>query len=1279
MNNVTAYFDIRRLLISCFFACFFLQATSFAQYRAGSKEEADQLGSMAKVYYQKMATGKTPPARLGKTDALSDHIFNGQATGDRFGFSVSTAGDVNGDGYADIIVGAPQYNSTTGRAYIFYGGPAMDNIPDVVLTGEAFNNYFGISVSSAGDVNGDGYADVIVGASGYGASTGRAYIYYGGSSMDNTADVTLTGTTNSDFGISVSTAGDVNGDGYADVIVGAYAYSGNTGRAYIYYGGSNMDTTADVTMTGEAASNDFGYSVSTAGDVNGDGYADVIVGAFGYSGSTGRAYIYYGSSSMNNIADVTMTGEGAGNNFGISVSTAGDVNGDGYGDVVVGANGYNSYTGRAYVYYGGSGMNNTADVTMTGEGTGDSFGYSVSTAGDVNGDGYADVIVGENDYNGTTGRANIYYGGSSMDNAADITMTGEISGNDFGYSVCGAGDVNGDGYDDVVVGAYQYSASTGRVYVYKISLFGTDMPDESFTGEQPSEQLGYSVSAAGDVNGDGYPDVIVGAIGYNSGTGRAYIYYGGPNMNNIADLEMTGEAPNDQFGVSVSTAGDVNGDGYADVIVGAPGYSGNRGRAYIYYGGPSMDTTADVTMTGEGPGDYFGISVSTAGDVNGDGYADAIVGAIFYSGFSGRAYIYYGGSSMDNIADVTMTGAANNQLGVSVSTAGDVNGDGYADVIVGAMGFGNAKGRAYIYYGGSNMNNVADVTLTGQAVDDLFGVSVSTAGDVNGDGYADVIVGALGYNSLMGRAYIYYGGSRMDSTADVILTGQAAGDGFGGAVSPAGDVNGDGYADVIVGAYGYNNNTGRAYIYYGGSSMDNLADVTMTGEAEGDFFGVSVSTAGDMNEDGYADVLVGAMGYSSATGRAYLYRSSSPPIVPHITSVKDVPFDQGGKVTVNWIRSAYDAKGVGGISSYTLERSLPPGSSGYYWEQVASVTPRNNPKYSYTCAMPYDSMTGTKGTYFFRVTAQTSDVNHYWRSNIISGHSVDNIPPAGVGGGSIAANGGGNAVLSWDKNRTDKDLKGYTVYRSTSTGFALNDSIKLAQTTDTTYTDISTIPGNTYYYRVAAVDVHGNIGMPTGELSEVNFSITLTSFTASQSYRSIILRWKTATETSNAGFEIERRTMSNEQLSMNNWSKAGFVDGSGTANTPKEYSFTDSRLEAGKYSYRLKQIDRNGDFKYSEEVEAEVVVPKVFALSQNYPNPFNPTTTIEFTVPSDGRATLKVYDILGREVATLLDGNVKSGVIQHATFDASRFSSGIYFSRLEFDGTRITRKMTLLK
>jgi hypothetical protein len=201
------------------------------------KDLRDENGNKLVNDVNKATSGQIPEDPEG--DAFQRKIFNGLNTGDNFGISVSNAGDVNGDGYDDIIIGASNYSSNTGRAYIYYGGLSMSTIANVILTGGATNNYFGRSVSTAGDVNGDGYSDVIVGAYGYTTSTGRAYIYFGGAIMNNIADITMTGeATFNLFGISVSAAGDVNGDGFSDVLVGANGFNSSTGRAYIFLGGA---------------------------------------------------------------------------------------------------------------------------------------------------------------------------------------------------------------------------------------------------------------------------------------------------------------------------------------------------------------------------------------------------------------------------------------------------------------------------------------------------------------------------------------------------------------------------------------------------------------------------------------------------------------------------------------------------------------------------------------------------------------------------------------------------------------------------------------------------------------------------------------------------------------------------------------------------------------------------------------------------------------------------------------------------------------------------------
>lgn len=795
--------------------------------------------------------------------------------GSEFGETVANAGDVNNDGYDDVIVGAGiNGNGDRSRAYIFYGGQNLDETPDVIMTWEGTTLNANISVSSAGDVNNDGYDDVVAVRSRNVEEIGQADIFFGGENMDNIADVTITKQT-INFGCSVSLAGDVNNDGYDDIIIGAKGYSGK-GNAYIYYGGLNMDNIEDIILSGENFGDNFGHSVANAGDVNGDGFDDVVVGAIDNSDDTGRAYIFYGDTDMDITADVIMSGEESGNFFGWSVSFAGDVNNDGFDDVIIGANKYLSSTGRAYIFCGGANMDNIADVTITGNATSEQLGRSISGAGDINNDGYDDVIVGAIDY------SNVYYGGLSMDNTPDAILTGNSN---FGYSVSSGGDINNDGYNDLIVGASgYYSDNRGHTYIYYGNTLISDTPNVTLTGESTYNHFGYSVSSAGDVNNDGYDDAIVGAFSYSNYTGRAYIYLGGSSPDNIADIILTGEGNRGKFGWSVSSAGDVNNDGYDDVIVGAI----DNSNAYIYYGGSSMDNSVDVIMTGENGYDYFGCSVSSAGDVNNDGYDDVVVGAYFYSNRTGRAYVYLGGGNMDNNVDVIMTGESSyDYFGRSVSSAGDVNNDGFDDIIIGAeQSYSNSTGLSYIYYGGTSLDNIADIIINGEEPGSKFGGSVSSAGDINNDGYDDVIIGASGYLDHTGRAYVYYGAANMDATADVIITGEEVGSNIGMSVSSAGDMNNDGYDDVIIGGGYFLSNPGYAYLYYGGINMDNLSDRTFSGEINGDFFGRSVANVGNFKGNGNNYLLIGAFNHP-ANGAAYIYG-------PEVPTITNQPIDQTG-------------------------------------------------------------------------------------------------------------------------------------------------------------------------------------------------------------------------------------------------------------------------------------------------------------------------------------------------------------------------------------------------
>jgi len=420
-----------------------------------------------------------------------DWVYQSTVKGSRLGYSIGTAGDVNGDGYDDVIVGAPQYTFTEneGAAFVFYGSSGgLSSTPALTIAGGQKGSRFGASVGTAGDVNGDGYDDVIVGAPEYGQpAVGRAYVFAGSESglITTTYWVFDGDRKDAQVGCSVGTAGDVNGDDYDDVIVGAQGYSGTVyreGAAFVFLGSaSGLTTTVHwMAVSGQSASL-FGTSVGTAGDVNGDGYADVIVGASQYNGDyqdEGAAFVYYGSDvELSATADWTAYGDQADAEFGTSVGVAGLTDGDIYSDVIVGAPGYyngEADEGAAFVFRGSdAGLSATYGWMVDGDQGGSRFGISVGTAGDVNGDGYADVIVGAYKYDGdqsAEGAAYIFHGSSAGLFPFSLWRAeGDKADTEFGHSVGTAGDVNGDGYDDVIVGAPEYrfdEENRGRAFGY---------------------------------------------------------------------------------------------------------------------------------------------------------------------------------------------------------------------------------------------------------------------------------------------------------------------------------------------------------------------------------------------------------------------------------------------------------------------------------------------------------------------------------------------------------------------------------------------------------------------------------------------------------------------------------------------------------------------------------------------------------------------------------------------------------------------------------------------
>jgi len=356
-----------------------------------------------------------------------------------------------------------------------------------------------------------------------------------------------------------------------------------------------------------------------------------------------------------------------------------------------------------------------------------------------------------------------------------------------------------------------------------------------------------TVYGKGDVNNDGFNDILINEPEWSGLRGRAFLFYGGKDIVfSSPDMIFEGEKEGDGFGGQAGVFADINNDGNDDVIIGASGTSTdpiNR-RVYVFYCGPDMDTKADIILdSGVDEGGRFGYTV-TAADIDNDGYNDVLVGSQYHNQRIGGVYLFWGGKTMDTIVDMVLEGEAYSDaapilspktgwmvqglFGRRIDASGDVNGDGYKDILIGARYAGGKKsnGAAYLFFGNKkeDMNTVYDCAFRGENANDEMGSSLDLF-DIDNDGFSDVIVGARFAGNYRGAVYIWWGGKDFDGNgpADAVLEGEPFSN-MGGDDLVCGDFNNDGYLDALIGADGGNDVQGKTFLYFGPFATEDLQD-----------------------------------------------------------------------------------------------------------------------------------------------------------------------------------------------------------------------------------------------------------------------------------------------------------------------------------------------------------------------------------------------------------------------------------------------------------------------
>lgn len=1229
----------------------------------------------------------------------------------KFGNSVACAGDLNGDGYEDIIIGnerTENYPDLTYIAKVFFGGKISHNIPDLILKSPIPDQY-GHSVSSAGDVNGDGFTDIIVGA------YHNAYIFFGGIHMDSIPDVILTGDGGSDyFGTSVSGAGDVNNDDYDDVIVGAYNYSlplPKVGRAHLFLGGVNMDNTVDLILEADTNHKQFGAFVKGIGDMNEDGFDDFMVSATA-GATSGRAYLYYGSSILNNVADKIFTDYGQGGNFGISIAVS-EINGDNKNDLIISTI---QNHGGFHVFYGSNDIDTISDAFVGNTvSVYEDFGRSISTD-DFNNDGYGDVIIGAWGNNSNRGKVHVYFGGVTMDNTPDIIYTGENAGDKFGFSVSTAGNFNGDGKPGYIIGAPDFNSQSGRVYLYQNSIITSVNPDQNEINVTKSSDVTVSFGVGMNTSSINSSNIKVfghqsglktSTVSYNTGTRTATI---NPNsdfkvgekiqVTLSSGIQTSSNTPITPFtwtftvqalggtglfteasvidSVNLSTvqpavetrSADFDSDGDLDLIT-----NGYYNGVHIYKNNGSGIFTETQIITGlPNVEHYQGLCL---GDFNSDGDVDIALAVATNTSFVANL-ITFSNDGAGNFAQTALSVGG----GIGGAT-GDLDGDGDLDIV---MSWALDRVRYCINDGNGNFTNFEIINLG------YFHSNGCDIGDIDNDGDIDIMISIQTF-PLTKQVMLLNDGSANFSQCNTFTTTSYFDD------QKLVDINGDRNLDLI----------GRNYIYTNNGSCSFTQNSLSAGSQVMPF---------DYDGDGDIDMVYSYNPGSNAScytnSGSGVFANTSNPVAGNITNAGGIgDFDNDGDLDFTLNNSGGHGTGQSDISVLLNDYScahIPYSISGNFAIPVATS----------------DNVFTSSGS------------NGFWDIRNF-GNTRATIPPNSTNDTVIVTAGdslgffvlyyiayhncGGDTLLSKHVYIEDPSSPMDFSIKAIPEGF-LNTSTNKLNSIDTF---------NVYLRNRAAP--YALVDSAKGVIDIDSFTIQSSFLNAPTGLYFIVLKHRNTIETWSNSFGVVfvrgndnsyDFTTSKFQAYANNLvlkggryclysgdvGQDGFIDASdlsqvenavgagssGYINTDingDNYSDAeDISIVENNLSKSLKS-PLNGDFFNTPEPEDQVIentanfknekievdkASKVneYTLSDNYPNPFNPTTKISYEIPNSNLVSLKVFDMLGKEVTTLINEKQNAGKYT-VEFNAGSLPSGAYFYKIVSGDFVKVKKMVLVK